>query len=58
MGIQYQGNFTDKGNLSVYAGYRAVWGTLGLPGYKAMDTAQIPFTLHMPEGWASFGWFF
>ena len=35
VGIQYQGNFSERVNLSVYAGYRGIWGRLGLPGYKA-----------------------
>ena len=59
IGINYQKHFSDSsGTLSLYAGHRSVWGSLGLPGYKAFNIAQTPFALRMVEARASFAWIF
>ncbi len=59
IGIGYQKHFLDhKGNVALYVGHRSIWGTLGIPGYKALDIAQTPFTLQMVEARASFAWTF
>ena len=59
MGLGYQKYFSDNsGNLSLYVGHRFVWGSVGIPGYRAFDIAQTPFALQMVEMRASFACFF
>ena len=55
IGVDYQKHFLgDTGEFSLYMGHRSIWGSLGLPGYDALDIAQTPFTLRMIEARASF----
>ncbi len=55
VGIEYQKHFSDdRGGFALYAGYRTVWGSFGIPGYKTVGVAQTPFTLRMVEARASF----
>lgn len=55
IGVDYQKRFLgDKGEFSLYAGHRSIWGSLGLPGYNVLDIAQTSFTLRMVEARASF----
>ena len=55
IGVDYQKHFLgDTGELSVYAGHRSIWGSLGIPGYDALDIPQTPFTLRIVEARASF----
>ena len=59
IGLGYRKHFSDSsGTLSLYADHRSVWGSLGLPGYKAFNIAQTPFALRMVEARASFAWIF
>lgn len=59
IGLGYQKYFSDNsGNLSLYIGHRFVWGSVGIPGYRAFDIAQTPFALRMVEARASFAWLF
>ena len=59
IGLGYQKYFSDNsGNLSLYVGHRFVWGSVGIPGYRAFDIAQTPFALQMVEMRASFACFF
>lgn len=59
IGLGYQKYFSDNsGNLSLYVGHRFVWGSVGIPGYRAFDIAQTPFALRMVEARASFAWLF
>ncbi len=59
IGLGYQRNFSEgSGNLSVYAGHRAVWGSLGIPGYRVMDIPKTPFSMRMVEVRTSFNYLF
>ena len=57
-GVSYRNNFSGRGDVSLYTGYRTIRGTLGLPGYETAGAKKVPFALHMPEVRASFGWSF
>ena len=58
IGVQYRSNLSDRGDIAFYAGYRTIRGTLGLPGYEAINAKQVPFALHIPELRASLNWSF
>ena len=58
LGIHYQSSLSEKGDLSFYAGYRTIRGTLGLPGHKVVSAKKVPFALHIPEMRTSLNWSF
>ena len=59
IGAGYRRFFSDsRGNISLYVGHRTVWGSVGIPGYRAFDIAQTPFALRMVEARASLAWIF
>ena len=58
IGVSYRKDLSERGALSLYAGYRTIRGTLGLPGYDVVSTKKVPFALHIPELRTSFNWAF
>ena len=58
LGVSYRNHFSEKGYLSLYTGYRTIWGTLGLPGHEVVNAKKVPFALRMPELRTSFNWTF
>ncbi len=58
VGINYRQLFSETGGISLYIGHRAVWGTIGIPGYEMLEIAQTPFAMHAAEVRASLHWSF
>ena len=57
-GASYRKEFSERGDFSLYAGYRTIRGTLGLPGHEVVSARKVPFALHTSELRASFNWSF
>ena len=49
VGLHYNANPKTNLNLAFYAGYRQVWGSIGIPGYAEVGNTKTPFKKSLIE---------
>ena len=49
VGLKHTVNPNPNLNLSLYAGYKQIWGKIGIPGHKEVGAGKTPFQKKMVE---------